>query len=319
MRYHYFNSISYPTWGGVLIGAPTAEPSLKFVSATIGREGEDIYIQVAAQKDGERLTGRFQGFTATELGSAYRFVLPERLQLEPSKSITPGNCALVGLEEDETDQGTDHTLLFGVHPAVSQTLLASEAMLMDLFPSSFYPAAFGPYSQVESWQWYDRKSVFRFEDSALHISDENRRPLMHLRLWMVTEADGRRQRELQSELREEVHEELSEESLGQKGMGIGPTQFRQLDHRHIGDIIRSVGRNARPSPDIEERLQTSPEYYRVEAFARCVALLNWILVKKESCPSNSSKTFKRLGCHLSNRMTLYRKQMFQMQSRKFIE
>ena len=141
-------------FGGVIIGNLPDRRSDAPIGAQISVRYDLPKITIRARsRDGKVSSGVYDDMTLTELWCAYRYVEPT-----PEMLAKFGNslhsCGVVGITNNEGGAWS-----FGVHPAIANTLLARDAMRLDMAiankedgPGSFRSLELPDF---ETYQWYD--------------------------------------------------------------------------------------------------------------------------------------------------------------------
>ena len=171
-----------PIFGGIMIGnevseAPKALGAKISLNKTLG--APVLEIKIEGEKGREDV--RFEDMTSTELWCAYRFVQPDKLMTDRFDAQR-GECGLVGMSGKLSGGWR-----FGIHPAVADTILARDAMRLDMAPAKPNPPIIKipPEITWTNYQWSDTKSRIRAVHGNLRIepADGPGDTLMRLRFW----------------------------------------------------------------------------------------------------------------------------------------
>jgi len=193
-----------PVFGGVVIGNHVRlEDGMRLTSAKIAElsDGSERFAQIELEfVRGERAFTRvYSDFTKGELWSAYRIARP----LEAWKhdlGVRDQDNGIVGIYRAGKAGWT-----FGIHPAVANSSLASDAMALDMTIAQLSTGTLTDSSTVstetmgllrdapywKSYQWFDSPSIVKVSQGGINIAaqDEPRQILLRIRYvpsgWIV--------------------------------------------------------------------------------------------------------------------------------------
>jgi len=268
-----------PVWGGVVIGNGSEDDSDRVVSARFTGSGASPQLEITVERDGGKLVGVLEGFTPTEIWSAYNFVQPS-LQLKQSYTLTADDTGLVGMTENKDAEWT-----FAVHPAIAGTLIARDAMRLDMgIAMSDLKSLKSPLPDFSTYQWYDERSTVRVEDGeiVLRAATDPHGILLRVRLWADSEPPYLRSKTaLQGEIRRRFR----------AAHGHDPNPLDPSDQAKFNDVLTAMTKDAEawmtnhPGQSVSWNSaelvsvfdQRFDAFRRIERFARLVAVLNWVV------------------------------------------
>jgi hypothetical protein len=180
-RFRFSRSFSrggIPIFGGIVIGNEVSLSSgFALKRAAIRRlpgSDEPAYeILLLLLGPGGQEWATYQDFTPAELWAAYHTVNPPAVWHE-QYGVDRQDCNLVGMV------GRDSlTWSFGIHPAIANTLLAHDAMNLDMLLSVLQGSrggvsretrdSLGKLGQWASYQWYDAPSILTVGNGAVVV------------------------------------------------------------------------------------------------------------------------------------------------------
>jgi hypothetical protein len=163
-------------FGGVILGNhPVRAPRVDKAEFRFDKEQAAIHVTAGNQN------AVLRGLTRTELWSAYQF-------LRPNKDLGTlgaerGDLGLVGIAKNNI--GVDGSWDFGVHPAIANTLLARDAMGLDMVISLADPRLPRLPGGWVTYRWYDEPAVIALKDGVVVVEAANppHDKLIRLTLW----------------------------------------------------------------------------------------------------------------------------------------
>ena len=176
-----------PVWGGVVLGNEVhydgpLPRSMEFIEAPPlfdGLTASGALVLRIVFNDGS--IAEYANVTPVELRAAYNFVQPTgSLKQAYGKDLTKGSGGLVGIYDDFNDAGVGWK--FAVHPAIAGTVLARDAMRLDMLivgatqskESLPLPLKSIPWKltrkpdRCNSYQWYDAEAEIVVKDGWLN-------------------------------------------------------------------------------------------------------------------------------------------------------
>jgi hypothetical protein len=277
----------FPFRGGIILGNSIHPSSGRVKKASFTLSNNVPSIGLIVEQNGARQFCYYEGMTATELWSAYNFVNPNE-DMKRAFEVDESENGLVGKSGDlEGDAGWK----FGIHPAVADTLIARDAMRLDMLVAKETKWLEDlQIPQFYTYQWYDEVAILTALDGTVNIKPASEPPgtLLRIRFWtnapppwvkspvtrdedsdaeftrrMLKEAGGKDQLRLMSKFaREQLRERISTQMDEEEEVLGGDAPYRQHD--------------------LLKRLSLELDAFRrIERFARSVAVLHWIA---DTCP-----------------------------------
>lgn len=249
-----------PVFGGVMLGNQYDAGGLKVQSATIRLEADDegisnpVIAMVVKGVDDKQHNLIYDNVTATELWCALRFVDPSEVNREFGLELDEEDCGLVGITRN--DRGHE-AWFFGIHPAISNTMLSQDAMRLDMvLESEFRPEVIDDFP-FQNYQWYDEAAIFQAEAGRVVVSPHNEPSdsLLRLRLW----GPGKEYENPELEIARQVKEGAEKLGLGREAaciVALWPLEESSLDERIVAKEI--AGENAE---DLEALIEEGPQGY----------------------------------------------------------
>jgi hypothetical protein len=166
-------------YGGVVFGNRVSGGSLNLVRAVFRSEGSNAWIDVIhLGADGREFTSVFDGFTATELWSAYHVLRPTA-DMKAKQGARDNSVGLISCRPNEMTVGR-----FAIHPAIANTPLARAAMILDMTPLDVFPQLDPIRPRLLGVQWVDAEAVLLARDGRLEVRAGDGLPgLVRLRVW----------------------------------------------------------------------------------------------------------------------------------------
>jgi hypothetical protein len=123
----------------------------------------------------------FDAVTMTELWSAYHLLRPTEAQTR--HGAKPGDAGICGIERNNPDGSWD----FVLHPAVANTLLAREAMRLDMVLALDHRSLPPVPSGWGTYRWFDTPAVILAEKGTIYVKapSEPHFTLMRVHLWSM--------------------------------------------------------------------------------------------------------------------------------------
>jgi hypothetical protein len=291
----------YPIFGGVVIGNRVESSAGDLLKARISvrkevRYDEEVTIpEIQLLLDGQRGQEWFvyDNMTMTELWAAYHFVQPLE-DWRAEYQVADQECNLVGIAghlSDESNPGWK----FGVHPATANTIVALDAMRLDMLVSLLQQEEtetlsdrlddeFEPLEgKWQTYQWYDAEAILQFEDGQIAVvaNTDPKHILLRLRLWSrfpqnTSERIRGRFDEI-AELGEKYEEEEYQAKLEEY---MARDEETRQDVKTLFELLASnsdgVELKFADKAVVEELYSEVRAVRRIDHFARIVALLNYI-------------------------------------------
>lgn len=174
-----------PIFGGIVLGnIPVNAPHVR--SARIVTDSGKLWLEIDIV--GQKVPCRYGEFSTTELWAAYQLA-------SPGSDASAIECNICGMSANYLFEWH-----FGINPAVSDTLIAQDAMKVDMLLAAL--SADDEAALVKklphipkgwtTYQWYDAPSRITISGTKLSVeaNDTPSKPLMRLRLWGEAAADG---------------------------------------------------------------------------------------------------------------------------------
>lgn len=260
-----------PVFGGIILGNAADERSSRPIRARFNVANGNVELEVVASQGGKEVNGTYDDFTNSELWAAYHIVQPSE-EMAVSFGLDETEPGLVGMTENNGD-----TWEFGIHPAIAGTMLAREAMRLDMRISIDHLRGLKrPIPTYSTYQWFDEKALLTLEDGTVRLAAAEGPPgiLMRVRFWKDswTSSPEAMASEVLSRFRAKYKRE---------------PRLEGLDGPRVDAIIRDMTTD---QPDAEGESvpydcaevvytldQTFDAFRRIERLARTVAVLNWIV------------------------------------------
>lgn len=296
-----------PAWGGIILGnepaagGPTSiHLEILLLPGGIGESADDperLPIVRVTFEDGS--VADYADLTPTELWAAYNFVQPtealaERLGELPE--LQGNDAGVVGITENRRDGTWD----FAVHPAITDTYLARDAMRVDmsistaaetpaaergsLASSGFLTEVSWDEIEFSTYQWYDERARIWPEHGTLRVEAAQGPETCLMRVRLVNIPDLPEWAGAEAAFRREVIRRVERQAGARFGASVSETWIEQALERETramaGEIERAV-ENVTSDTSLDPhmgRLCESFEALRnIDRLARLVAVFNWYL------------------------------------------
>jgi hypothetical protein len=262
-----------PVFGGIVLGNGTDAKSAQPTSGRFMHDdsGQVVGLEVNVTQDGIPATATYDDFTASELWAAYHIVSPSK-DMAASHGLDEPVPGLVGMTKTLDDRWE-----FGVHPAIAGTLIARDAMRLDMRISvDNVKGLRKPLPGYTTYQWYDAKALIRASNGKLTVSAAEGPPgiLLRVQLWKDSWTSSE----------DAVAEEILRRFVKQYRRM--PDMDRKEDAAKIDTIVESMIEEASMAEGTAVAFDSTELVYaldqkfdafrRIERLAHVVAVLNWL-------------------------------------------
>ncbi len=276
-----------PRWGGVVLGNAvnyrgSRPQSVNFVDAPSLFEdlpsGGMITLRVVFE-DGS--TVEYADFTPDELWSAYNFVQPiDALHEAYGDDLPRGSAGLIGISERAPG---GEAWSFAVHPAIAGSVLARDAMRLDMLiagaeRANDLPGGLDrvPWGEVDYWtyQWTDAEAEITTSDGRLVVSPvaEPATCMLRVRLVSWDVPDWFDQNDGEVSMVAEVARRLI-----QRDMEGTEQQVLAVASEIEQELVEAVGNSRFLNQFMSDICREFDAANTIDRLARLISVLNWLV------------------------------------------
>ncbi len=272
-----------PIRGGIIIGNTVSPDSSKVKSAYFIVTNSAAAIVVTVEQGGRTDRCMYDGMTAMELWSAYNFVNPNA-ELRQNYNIDETEHGLVG-KSGNVDRTNGWK--FGVHPAAAGTLVAKDAMRLDMSIAANRTALADLRLPVfQTYQWYDASATIGVLDGKITIrtAGEPTDTLLRIRFWTNSyPAWSRSISTLSNDFKNEVFRRVQIRARSDTSLVYGTkleieSLVKSISAEVAAELNNSGGGNVEfDARNLIARMALkSDAFRRIERFAKTIAVLHWV-------------------------------------------